>query len=173
MVLVLAAEIWAAESGNTLRRSFCCCLLRVDCLPSQRPCLNVARSSNQASRVNAWARDGGGAFCQMYHCQTEVRRSKFLFLLLAGSNMVETSPPFGFCCHFYKGTIVLLYNGMGGKGQSGSDSSEQEDQLCRMLVILLFSQASIVIWKAGAERRERDVISKTDCFFLLSFPLSE
>lgn len=52
MVLVSAAEIWAAESGNTLHRSFVCCLLGVDYLPSQHPYFNFAQSSSQAQRVN-------------------------------------------------------------------------------------------------------------------------
>lgn len=48
VVLVLAADIWAAESGST--HPFVAALCRSPA--SQHPHFNFARSSNQAKRVN-------------------------------------------------------------------------------------------------------------------------
>lgn len=150
------ASVLAKASGNTLCRSFCCCSLKVDSLPFHYPTLILHKAPIRLRQlILAWDSDEGGAFCKMYNCQIEVRRSKFVFLFLAGSNMVETSPPLGFCCHFYKGTIVLPYNGRGGNDKVAQTAQNRKISFAESLLFYYLARQALSFGRRGRERKER------------------
>lgn len=84
--------------------------------------------------------------------------------------MAETSPPLGFCCRFYKGAIVLLYNGRGGKDKVAQTAQNRKISFAESLLFYYLARQALSFGRRGREREERDVINKTDCFFFFFYP---